>query len=75
MRNTLTQKQADMADDISYGFQIYCAMREQKVTNRRMAEVLGMTPATFRARLADPATITRGEARQIARFLGLEEGQ
>ena len=63
----------DRRTDEAYARRIREAMGAAEVTKERLAEHLGMSRQTLRSRMANPETFTRGEDRELRRFLGMEE--
>lgn len=73
MRIKLTQAQKDEAEAAEYRKRILAAIGAAEMTKEDLAERMGMSRATLRARLRDTDTLTRGEDRRLRRVLRMEE--
>ena len=72
MRICLTQAQKDEAAATAYKKTILAAMGAAEMTREALADKLGMSRATLRARLENTDTLTRGEDRRLRRVLRME---
>lgn len=54
---------------------IYWHMRERRLSQRQLADKVGMTAATLSRRLADPKKFRVGELEKIFRVLNIPENE